>query len=111
MLSELLVHEMQHVKLTALCDLMDLFDPADVTTYQVPWRPDPRPVDGVLNGTYAYLALAHLSRSEGTRGRAEYLMYRSWVRDAAGALHDTGALTSEGARFVAGMAGAVEGAS
>jgi uncharacterized protein len=53
MLGELLVHEMQHVKLTALCDLMDLFDPK----YQVPWRPDPRPVGGVLNGTYAYLAV------------------------------------------------------
>jgi len=39
MLGELLVHEMQHVKLTALCDLMDLFDPADSTRYQVPWRP------------------------------------------------------------------------
>ena len=42
---------------------MDLFDPADSATYQVPWRPDPRPVDGVLNGTYAYLAVGELWRS------------------------------------------------
>ena len=110
-LDALLLHEFQHVKLNALLDLHALFQPAYTGRLQVPWRPDPRPVEGALHGTYAYLALAHLSRSEGTRGRAEYLRYRSWVRDAAGALHDTGALTSEGTRFVAGMDRAVEGAS
>jgi uncharacterized protein len=107
-LSELLVHEMQHVKLTALCDLMDLFDPADSTKYQVPWRPDPRPVDGVLNGTYAYLAVGELWRSR-ARERADsqahghFLKCRSRVEHGIRILLNGTALTSAGARFVQGM--------
>ena len=48
------------MKLTALCDLMDLFDPADSATYQVPGGPEPQPVEGVLSGTYAHLAVGDL---------------------------------------------------
>ena len=108
MLGELLVHEMQHVKLTALCDLMDLFDPADSTKYQVPWRPDPRPVDGVLNGTYAYLAVGELWRSRaseraGSQASGHFLECRSWVERGIGILLNETALTPAGVRFVQGM--------
>jgi uncharacterized protein len=113
MLGELLVHEMQHVKLTALCDLMDLFDPDDPTAYQVPWRPDPRPVDGVLNGTYAYLAVGELWRSrsrKGTDSRAHgrFLECRSWVEHGIETLLNGAALTTAGVRFVHGMDSAVK---
>ena len=113
MLGELLVHEMQHVKLTALCDLMDLFDPADSTTYQVPWRPDPRPVDGVLNGTYAYLAVGELWRSRsrqraGGQAHDRFLECRSWVEHGIGILLNGTVLTPAGVRFVQGMDSAVK---
>jgi uncharacterized protein len=113
MLCELLVHEMQHVKLTALCDLMDLFDPADSTTYQVPWRPDPRPVDGVLNGTYAYLGVGELWRARareraGSRAQGQFLGYRSWAEHGIGILRNGTALTSAGALFVQGMDSTVQ---
>jgi uncharacterized protein len=112
MLGELLVHEMQHMKLTALCDLMDLFDPADSTRYPVPWRPDPRPVDGVLNGTYAYLAVGELWRSRAggradSAARARFLESRSRVEYGIGILLNGTALTSAGVRFVEGMGSAV----
>lgn len=110
-LDALLLHEFQHVKLNAVLDLYPLFDPAYVRRLSVPWRTDPRPLEGVLHGTYAYLALTHLKRSEGTGARTEYLRYRSWVCDAAGALRATGALTSDGQRFVTGMARAAESES
>jgi uncharacterized protein len=108
MLGELLVHEMQHVKLTALCDLMDLFDPADSATYQVPWRPDPRPVDGVLNGTYAYLAVGELWRSRSrqradSQAHGQFLECRYRVDHGIGILLNETALTSAGVRFVRGM--------
>jgi uncharacterized protein len=108
MLSELLVHEMQHVKLTALCDLMDLFDPADPTRYQVPWRSDSRPVDGVLNGTYAYLAVGDLwrfrARERGdSQAHGRFLECQSRVEHGIGILLNETALTSAGARFVRGM--------
>lgn len=108
MLGELLVHEMQHVKLTALCDMMDLFDPADSTEYQVPWRSDPRPVDGVLNGTYAYLAVGELWRSRfrqsaGSRARGRFLECQSRVEHGIEILLNGTALTPAGVRFVHGM--------
>jgi uncharacterized protein len=113
MLGELLVHEMQHVKLTALCDLMDLFDPDDATVYQVPWRPDPRPVDGVLNGTYAFLAVGELWRSRsrargGGQARDRFLECRSQVEYGIETLLNSAALTPTGLRFVQGMDLAVQ---
>lgn len=113
MLGELLVHEVQHVKLTALCDLMDLFDPDDSTEHHIPWRPDPRPVDAVLNGTYAYLAVGELWRSR-SRQRADghaygrFLQCRSWVEHGIAILLDRTALTAAGVRFVQGMDSAVK---
>ncbi len=110
-LSELLLHEFQHVKLYALLDMYRLHNPGYRDRLRVPWRPDPRPVDGVLHGTYAYLALTHLRRAEGRAGRPHYLRYRSWVHEAISALHAAdGALTPAGRRFVAGMEAAAEGA-
>ena len=113
MLGELLVHEMQSMKLTALCDLMDLFDPADSATYQVPWRPDPQPVQGVLNGTYAYLAVGDLwlvraREGEDRQAHAQFLECRSWVEHGIGILLNGTALTPAGLRFVRGMDSAVK---
>jgi uncharacterized protein len=108
-LAALLLHEFQHVKLNALLDLHELFDPAYLRRLHVPWREDPRPVEGVLHGIYAYLGLTHLRRAQGRAGRTGYLQFRSWVCGVAEALSATGALTRDGERFVAGMAVAAEG--
>ncbi len=102
-LDALLLHEFQHVKLHALIDMYDLFDPTDVRRMPVPWRPDPRPVEGVLHGTYAHLALAHLWRSRGESGGVEYLKFRDWVSEAAETMAKAGSLTPDGERFVALM--------
>ncbi len=108
-LGSLLLHEFQHVKLNALLDMYELFDPWYKKRLRVPWREDLRPVEGALHGTYAFLALTHLRRSEGRASRAEYLRLRSWVRGVAEALSATGALTRDGERFVAGMTEALDG--
>jgi uncharacterized protein len=109
----LLLHEMQHVKLAALCDLFDLFDRSDARLFQVPWRADRRPIEGVLHGTYAYLAIAELWRSraqETPDGEAHhlFLMYRSWVREGIRVLTSAGTLTPKGERFVNGMRSTAE---
>ena len=105
---EMLVHEFQHAKLFGLCDFYDLVDKTDIRQLRVPWRQDPRPVEGVLHGTYAHLALAQLSRSRGAAGRQSWLRYRTWVRDACEALYETKALTRDGERFVAGILAAAQ---
>jgi uncharacterized protein len=108
-LDELLVHEFQHAKLFALCDLYELYDREDTRRLPVPWRPDPRPVEAVLHGIYAHLALAQLSRSRGPRDREAWLRYRSWVRGTCEPLQQTNALTADGERFVSGMLAALDG--
>jgi uncharacterized protein len=108
-IEELLVHEFQHVKLFALSDLYQLVDPNDTHLLRVPWREDPRPVEGVLHGTYAYLALAQLSRSRGMVGQATWLRYRTWVSGACHELRAVKALTSDGERFVDCVLAALDG--
>jgi uncharacterized protein len=100
---DMLVHEFQHAKLFALSDFCDLVDTAATHRLWVPWRADLRPVEGVLHGTYAHLALGQLSQARGAAGRASWLRYRSWVCDACQALRETKALTPDGERFVTGM--------
>lgn len=53
-----LVHELQHTKLAALADLVPLHHEDAGPRHFAPWRPDPRPFDGLLHGTYSHLALA-----------------------------------------------------
>jgi uncharacterized protein len=108
-LAVLLLHEFQHVKLNALLDLHPLFDPEYQGRLRVPWREDLRPVEGALHGTYAYLGLTHLRRSQGRADQAGYLRLRSWVYGVAETLLASGALTRDGERFVVGMATATEG--
>jgi uncharacterized protein len=112
-LSELLVHEMQHVKLTALGDLFDLVDPADDTVLTVPWRDDPRPIEAALHGAYAYLAVAELWRSRSgltldAEARVLFRRYRSWVEEGIEALLSAGSLMPRGEQFVKGMRSTVD---
>ncbi|RMI37667.1 aKG-HExxH-type peptide beta-hydroxylase [Streptomyces triticirhizae] len=53
-----LTHELQHAKLAAVGALNPLHQQGPAARYWAPWRPDPRPFDGLLHGAYAHLALA-----------------------------------------------------
>lgn len=106
----LLVHELQHVKLGAVLDLCELFEPDNLTTVTVPWRPDPRPTEAALQGLYAHLAVADMwRRRRGAEAEGNFRQYRGWVSAAADTLAGTGALTRQGARFVAGMRSTLDG--
>ena len=50
-----LLHEFQHSKLSALTDLVTLYEPGGRPWLFAPWRPDPRPPGGLLQGIYAHL--------------------------------------------------------
>ncbi|MDT0265648.1 HEXXH motif-containing putative peptide modification protein [Streptomyces sp. DSM 44915] len=53
-----LTHELQHAKLAAVQELNPLHHEGPRARHWAPWRPDPRPFDGLLHGAYAHLALA-----------------------------------------------------
>jgi uncharacterized protein len=110
-LALLLIHEFQHVKLGAILDLYDLFDAADTRLYHAPWREDPRPFEGLLQGTYAHLAVSEFWRvraqaETGTAAAEASQRYERWhahTRDAIETLASSGSLTPLGARFVEHM--------
>ncbi|MCG6495101.1 FxsB family cyclophane-forming radical SAM/SPASM peptide maturase [Kitasatospora sp. A2-31] len=113
-LALLLAHEFQHVKLGAVLDLVDLYDPADTALYDAPWRPDPRPIEGLLQGTYAHLAVTAFWRTrtavyDGLPGtaaehaRAQFALWRRYTAEAVERLAGSGSLTPVGLRFADGM--------
>jgi uncharacterized protein len=109
----LLIHEFQHVKLGAIFDLEDLFDRTDTRTFDAPWRPDPRPFEGLFQGTYAHIAVVEFWRSRwretgSKEARAEFTRWLDHTFRAIGVMTDSGALTERGRRFVAGMRATVE---
>jgi uncharacterized protein len=107
----MLVHEFQHTKLGAVLDLVDLVDPDATGLTEVGWRPDPRPAESVLQGTYAHLSVADMWRHRAGRGEpgaaGHYRMYRDWTAAAIGELSAGDALTVPGRRFVDRLAATV----
>jgi uncharacterized protein len=105
----MIVHEFQHTVLGALLDLCDLYDARRRERLTVGWRTDPRPVEGVLQGTYAHLAITGIWHRRAARAGApaadhqHYEQYRRWTADATAELLRSGALTPTGAAFVTRM--------
>ncbi|MEU8424625.1 HEXXH motif-containing putative peptide modification protein [Micromonospora sp. NPDC048835] len=55
-----MVHELQHSTLNVVLGLVQLYEPTDPARYFAPWRPDPRPIGGLLHGAYAFTAVAEV---------------------------------------------------
>jgi uncharacterized protein len=106
-LALLLIHEFQHVKLGAVLDLYDLYDEADTRVYYAPWREDPRPLEGLLQGTYAHVAVVDYWRRRAEAGddaaHAPFARWRAQTWEALDVLDGSGSLTGFGSRFTAGM--------
>jgi len=87
----ILAHEIQHLKLSAVLDIVALTLPDDHQRYYAPWRPDPRPLNGLLQGAYAFLGVSAFWRRQHqiSRGGAAASRYR--VR--AGGRHPPGSPT------------------
>jgi uncharacterized protein len=110
-LALLLIHEFQHVKLGALLDMYDLYDESDTTLYYAPWREDPRPLEGLLQGTYAHIAVSDFWRvrrdwvdgAEKIRAHEQYVLWRGHTTRAIETLASSGKLTSFGDRVVCRM--------
>jgi HEXXH motif-containing protein len=107
-----LSHEIQHVKLCALMDLLPLVaDPAP-GLYYAPWRSDPRPLASLLQGMYAHLGVASFwrrhvevaqDRAEVHHAFVEFAKWRSACARVAKVLSARLELTAAGMAFVDGM--------
>jgi HEXXH motif-containing protein len=106
-----MIHEAQHAKLMALLDHVAMTRRDDGRRFYAPWRSDPRPASGLLQGAYAYLGVSGFWRrqrhiEDGNRAilaHAEFARWRKAAEEVARVLAESGALTREGHMFVAGM--------
>ncbi|RFS82065.1 HEXXH motif domain-containing protein [Actinomadura spongiicola] len=105
-----LAHETQHIKLAALVEAVPMIRPGHDRLYYAPWRNDPRPVYGMLQGTYAHLGVAAFWRRErgwtpgDMHAHTEFERWRTAALWACDSLLRGDGLTSAGVDFVHGMA-------
>jgi HEXXH motif-containing protein len=108
-LAATLVHELHHAKLAVVSEMVPLHHADGRARYFAPWRPDPRPYDGLLQGAYAHLALADfhqhraLDGTDRTRLDADWFQfarYHAQVGAALPALVGSAELTPPGRKFV-----------
>ncbi|MFE3324748.1 HEXXH motif domain-containing protein [Streptomyces sp. NPDC059176] len=104
-----LVHELQHTKLAALSELVPLHHEDAEPRHFAPWRPDPRPFDGLFQGAYSHLALADYWQRFAVAARnvphrdmawAEHARCRAQVGAVLPVLAGSGTLTGEGRTVV-----------
>jgi HEXXH motif-containing protein len=110
-LAATLAHEVQHAKLYQIVAAEQLTLP-DPGRYYAPWRDDPRPLTGLLQGVYAYLGVAGFWRTQRRvetgenelRAHAEFARWRAAIAMATRTLLGSRRLTPAGQAFVSRMA-------
>ncbi len=104
-----LVHELQHAQIVALSDMVTLHHADCRARYFAPWRPDPRPYDGLLLGTHSHLALADFFQRHALADArpahrdaawSQHARYREQVGAALPTLVASDHLTVRGRQFV-----------
>lgn len=106
-----LTHEVQHLKLCGVLDIVRLTYPDDGSRHYAPWRTDPRPIAGLLQGAYAYLGVTEFWRRQRQlatgaaqlRADGEFARWRAGTARVIDTLLSSDRLTSAGTGFVLGM--------
>ncbi|WP_234390496.1 HEXXH motif domain-containing protein [Streptomyces sp. MMG1533] len=114
-LAATLVHEYQHIMLGGLLHLVALHDNAPEARFYAPWRDDPRPVGGLLQGIYAFFGVTRFWRAlyraqeEGSRRTAafEFARWRAATCQALDTLKDNHSLTVAGRRVLQQIEGEI----
>ncbi|WP_203728917.1 HEXXH motif domain-containing protein [Paractinoplanes durhamensis] len=101
-----LAHEFMHIKLGGLMHLVVLTEGSGRPGLYAPWRDDPRPAGGLLQGIYAFFGIAafwrmqrHTADLPGKLADFEYAYARAQTREALGVARRDGGLTEAGRRF------------
>jgi uncharacterized protein len=94
--------------LAAILDIISLCDNSSELRFFAPWRIDPRPIQALLHGVYAFLGVADMWRALATdpetfpQAEARFARIRAQVASAADELATSALLTPAGERFVRG---------
>ncbi|MEK8170484.1 HEXXH motif-containing putative peptide modification protein [Streptomyces sp. M19] len=110
-LAATLVRAFQHTKLHALMACTPLYDEVGRGLHYAPWRDDPRPLGGLVQGTYAFFGVTRFWRSrrrtargcERTLAEFEFALWRRQTWLTAQRLRHSAALTPTGRRMAAAL--------
>jgi len=111
-LAATLVHEFQHIRLGGLLHLTRLHEEDSRERFYTPWRDDPRPIGGVLQGVYAFFGVTAFWRALARTGAGatdrratfEFAYWRDQTWRTLCVLRDDPGLTVAGRRFVDNIA-------
>lgn len=106
-LASTLIHEFQHIVLGGVLHLIPLYDNDPRERIYVPWREDPRPLSGAIQGVYAFFGVTAFWRALAAvdrRAAFEFAYWRQQSWRTLRALLDDSALTDAGRRFLDGIA-------
>ncbi|GAB3432923.1 aKG-HExxH-type peptide beta-hydroxylase [Actinophytocola sediminis] len=107
-LASTLIHEFQHIVLGGVLHLIRLSDHDPRERIYVPWREDPRPISGAIQGLYAFFGVAAFWRAvAGTGDRRAAFEFAYWRQQSwrtFTTLRADAALTEAGQRFLDGIA-------
>ncbi|QOV39957.1 HEXXH motif domain-containing protein [Streptomyces ferrugineus] len=110
-LAATMVHEFQHSKLSGLLHLTPLYRmdaPQSDERLYAPWRDDPRPLGGLLQGIYAFTGVTRFWRTHrhsavggaSELGHFEFALWRSQLWSVLDSVRDHRRLTPLGHRFL-----------
>ncbi|MFE9022001.1 HEXXH motif domain-containing protein [Streptomyces sp. NPDC007808] len=109
-LAATLVHEFQHTKLGGLLHLTPLLTGSpgeNGELWYAPWRDDPRPIDGLLQGIYAFMGVTGFWRARRATAAApdglqhfEFALWRTHVATALDQIRGHARLTPVGAALL-----------
>lgn len=111
-LAATVVHEFQHIVLGGVLHMTPLYDRDPRERIYVPWRDDPRPLAGAVQGVYAFLGVTAFWRALAGTGAGsitrrawfEFAFWRQTTWRTLAALREDSFLTDAGRRFLNGMA-------
>lgn len=111
-LAATLIHEFQHIVLGGVLHVTRLYADDPRERFYAPWRDDPRPLSGALQGVYAHFGVALFWRAVAgapgsklvRRAAFEFAYWRRQAWRTLGELRDDACLTPDGRRFVGGIA-------
>jgi HEXXH motif-containing protein len=103
-----LAHEFTHIKLGGLMHLHTLTEGPGRPCLYAPWRDDPRPAGGLLQGIYAFMAISDFWRVRPSRAGDvatdfEYAYAHLQTTEALGIALRDGNLTERGRAFAEGL--------
>ena len=115
---EALVHEYHHQKLNTLLNIDPVIvGPSTDAKYYSPWRPDARPLTGILHGAYAFQAVLQFYKEmfdaevpilHDTRIRQRMYLLKGQVQTALNTVLDVAQLSPLGEALVDAMLGKIE---